>query len=202
MFNVEPPSNIYTEEPSIDITFGVDNPGYVAMTDLPGQEVESVKEADNDEAGNLIIDIPEAKENNNNEDRISDSLSNINIEVMDVDLNYKTQGTTKTFEDSANQILDEATVNILDIKTSEELGEGATMHNENENSQEPDEKNNLETLDETININDNLQIEGTGETTVDTVDTNIDGFGNPIVIDSQHSMECDQPEDEDQLIDI
>ena len=28
MFNVDPPANVYTEEPSLDITFGVENPGY------------------------------------------------------------------------------------------------------------------------------------------------------------------------------
>ena len=33
MFNVEPPSNIYSEEPTEDMTFGVDNPTYVALND-------------------------------------------------------------------------------------------------------------------------------------------------------------------------
>merc|ERR1719369_1413530 len=34
MFNVEPPSNIYSKEPTEDITFGVDNPTYVALSEM------------------------------------------------------------------------------------------------------------------------------------------------------------------------
>ena len=34
MFDVDPPSNIYSDEPNIDITFGVDNPGYVPLDTL------------------------------------------------------------------------------------------------------------------------------------------------------------------------
>ena len=158
MFNVDPPSNIYTEEPSMDITFGVDNPGYVAMTDLPANETETVNVADN-EAGNLyeIIDMTEAKENNN-EDRISDSLSNINIEVMDVDLNYKIEQTTKTLADPANQLFEEqkeeSLDNILEITTSKELGYEAQV--DCEDVVEQNVENNLETtdLDEIISNDD------------------------------------------------
>ena len=34
MFNIEPPANLYTEEPTKDITFGVVNPTYVALTEM------------------------------------------------------------------------------------------------------------------------------------------------------------------------
>ena len=34
MFNIEPPANLYSEEPTKDITFGVVNPTYVALTEL------------------------------------------------------------------------------------------------------------------------------------------------------------------------
>ena len=34
MFNVEPPANLYSEEPTKDITFGVVNPTYVALTEI------------------------------------------------------------------------------------------------------------------------------------------------------------------------
>ena len=34
MFNVEPPANLYSEEPTKDITFGVVNPAYVALTEI------------------------------------------------------------------------------------------------------------------------------------------------------------------------
>ena len=34
MFNIEPPANLYSEEPTKDITFGVVNPTYVALTEI------------------------------------------------------------------------------------------------------------------------------------------------------------------------
>ena len=34
MFNIEPPSNIYSDQPTKDITFGVENPTYVALEEL------------------------------------------------------------------------------------------------------------------------------------------------------------------------
>ena len=34
MFNVQPPSNIYSAEPTEDLTFGVDNPAYIALNDV------------------------------------------------------------------------------------------------------------------------------------------------------------------------
>ena len=34
MFNIEPPGNLYSEEPTKDITFGVVNPTYVALTEM------------------------------------------------------------------------------------------------------------------------------------------------------------------------
>ena len=34
MFNIEPPANLYSEEPTKDITFGVVNPTYVALTEM------------------------------------------------------------------------------------------------------------------------------------------------------------------------
>ena len=40
MFNVKPPSNIYSEEPTEDMTFGVDNPTYVALNERKVHEID------------------------------------------------------------------------------------------------------------------------------------------------------------------
>ena len=40
MFNIEPPANLYSEEPTKDITFGVENPTYVALAELDKGKVE------------------------------------------------------------------------------------------------------------------------------------------------------------------
>ena len=81
MFNVDPPSNVYSEEPTLDITFGVDNPSYVAM-----KEMSENKE----EEGNLyeIINITEDKTDQDVRDDTKDngsseSLCNVNIEIVE-----------------------------------------------------------------------------------------------------------------------
>ena len=81
MFNVEPPSNVYSEEPSKDITFGVDNPGYVGMTELA--DLNADNKLENEDGGNHyeIIDIAENVENVKNEDKSPETLSNLNIEI-------------------------------------------------------------------------------------------------------------------------
>ena len=52
MFNVEPPSNIYSEEPTEDMTFGVDNPTYVALNEMK-VEVQDEKEGHYEIIGNI-----------------------------------------------------------------------------------------------------------------------------------------------------
>ena len=81
MFNVDLPSNVYSEEPTLDITFGVDNPSYVAM-----KEMSENKE----EEGNLyeIINITEDKTDQDVQDDTKDngsseSLCNVNIEIVE-----------------------------------------------------------------------------------------------------------------------
>ena len=79
MFNVDLPANVYSEEPTLDITFGVDNPSYVAMKDMGDNK---------EEEGNLyeIINITEDK---TDQDDIKDngsspeSLCNVNIEIAE-----------------------------------------------------------------------------------------------------------------------
>ena len=81
MFNVDLPANVYSEEPTLDITFGVDNPSYVAM-----KEMSENKE----EEGNLyeIINITEDKTDQDVRDDTKDngsseSLCNVNIEIVE-----------------------------------------------------------------------------------------------------------------------
>ena len=81
MFNVDLPSNVHSEEPTLDITFGVDNPSYVAM-----KEMSENKE----EEGNLyeIINITEDKTDQDVRDDTKDngsseSLCNVNIEIVE-----------------------------------------------------------------------------------------------------------------------
>lgn len=78
MFNVDPPSNVYSEEPTLDITFGVDNPSYVAM-----KEMSENKE----EEGNLyeIINITQDKtdQDDTKDNGSSESLCNVNIEIVE-----------------------------------------------------------------------------------------------------------------------
>ena len=42
MFNVEPPANLYSDEPTKDITFGVVNPAYLALTELNNTEIGTI----------------------------------------------------------------------------------------------------------------------------------------------------------------
>ena len=81
MFNVELPANVYSEEPTLDITFGVDNPSYVAMKDMGDNK---------DEEGNLyeIINITEDQTDqehtkDNGSSPSPESLCDANIEIVE-----------------------------------------------------------------------------------------------------------------------
>ena len=78
MFNVDLPANVYSEEPTLDITFGVDNPSYVAMKDMSDNK---------EEEGNLyeIINITEDKtdQDDTKDNGSSDSLCNVNLEIVE-----------------------------------------------------------------------------------------------------------------------
>ena len=52
MFNVEPPSNIYSKEPTDDITFGVDNPTYVALSEIKADDKDE-KDSHYEVIGNI-----------------------------------------------------------------------------------------------------------------------------------------------------
>ena len=52
MFNVEPPSNIYGKEPTEDMTFGVDNPSYVALNEMR-EDNKDEKESHYETIGNI-----------------------------------------------------------------------------------------------------------------------------------------------------
>ena len=112
MFNVEPPSNVYSEEPSRDITFGVDNPGYVGMTELTDLNVDN--KDDHEDGGNHyeIIDMAENVDNMEDNDA-AETMSNLNIEIMDIDLNFVKEETkaltNEIFVEHANELLETQT---------------------------------------------------------------------------------------------
>ena len=125
MFNVEPPSNVYSEEPSKDITFGVDNPSYVGMTELADMNV--INKVDNEEGGNHyeIIDIAQNVENIKDEDKSPETLSNLNIEIMDIDLNFVKEETkaltNEIFVEAANELLETQTPQNVDSDDKENI---------------------------------------------------------------------------------
>ena len=105
MFNVDLPANVYSEEPTLDITFGVDNPSYVAMKDMGDNK---------EEEGNLyeIINITEDK---TDQDDIKDnasspeSLCNVNIEIAEeglADIETDNNKENESEEEVANEELE------------------------------------------------------------------------------------------------
>lgn len=105
MFNVDLPANVYSEEPTLDITFGVDNPSYVAMKDMGDNK---------EEEGNLyeIINITEDK---TDQDDIKDnasspeSLCNVNIEIAEeglADIEMDNNKENESEEEVANEELE------------------------------------------------------------------------------------------------
>ena len=111
MFNVDLPANVYSEEPTLDITFGVDNPSYVAMKDMGDNK---------EEEGNLyeIINITEDK---TDQDDIKDngsspeSLCNVNIEIAEeglADIETDINKEDEIVEEVANEKLETRKENI------------------------------------------------------------------------------------------
>ena len=111
MFNVDLPANVYSEEPTLDITFGVDNPSYVAMKDMGDNK---------EEEGNLyeIINITEDK---TDQDDIKDngsspeSLCNVNIEIAEeglADIEIDNNKEDEIVEEVANEKLETRKENI------------------------------------------------------------------------------------------
>ena len=89
MFNVDPPANVYTEEPSLDITFGVENPGYELRPVTATAETET--EADYYEIINIAEDETEQTKKAEEEEEgstPSQSLTNINTDVLNVGVNF------------------------------------------------------------------------------------------------------------------
>ena len=111
MFNVEPPSTISPDEPSQDITFGVDNPSYVAMMEITADNMNKEE----------IIDINEDKtpEETKTEDELTldgnisqDDPNKMDITVTDDnntaadDQTLCTEETSPDSNTSANELLD------------------------------------------------------------------------------------------------
>ena len=91
MFNVEPPSNIYSEEPTEDMTFGVDNPTYVALNERKvddKDEKEShyetigyIKDEDNEKCEESLKEVTETTLESKVEELICNTTC---VEVEDV----------------------------------------------------------------------------------------------------------------------
>ena len=128
MFNVDPPANVYTEEPSLDITFGVENPGYELRPVTATAETEA--EADYYEIINIAEDETEqtqkAEEEEEGGSTPSQSLTNINTDVLNVGVNF------------ANEV-----ESSLCKEASEEPVNGNVETTSENNEQRVDDKENL-----------------------------------------------------------
>lgn len=130
MFNVDPPANVYTEEPSLDITFGVENPGYELRTVTATAETET--EADYYEIINIAEDETEQTQERTKEaeeeegSTPSQSLTNINTDVLNVGVNF------------ANEV-----ESSLCKEASEEPVNGNVETTSENNEQRVDDKENL-----------------------------------------------------------
>ena len=131
MFNVDPPTNVYTEEPSLDITFGVENPGYELrpVTATAETEAETEAEADYYEIINIAEDETEQTKKAEEEEEgstPSQSLTNINTDVLNVGVNF------------ANEV-----ESSLCKEASEEPVNGNVETTSENNEQRVDDKENL-----------------------------------------------------------
>ena len=127
MFNVDPPANVYTEEPSLDITFGVENPGYELRPVTATAETET--EADYYEIINIAEDETEQTKKAEEEEEgstPSQSLTNINTDVLNVGVNF------------ANEV-----ESSLCKEASEEPVNGNVETTSENNEQRVDDKENL-----------------------------------------------------------
>ena len=130
MFNVDPPANVYTEEPSLDITFGVENPGYELRPVTATAETET--EADYYEIINIAEDETEQTQERTKEaeeeegSTPSQSLTNINTDVLNVGVNF------------ANEV-----ESSLCKEASEEPVNGNVETTSENNEQRVDDKENL-----------------------------------------------------------
>ena len=126
MFNVDLPTNVYSEEPTLDITFGVDNPSYVAMKEMSDNK---------EEEGNLyeIINISEDKtdQDDTKDDGSSPgSLSNVNIEIVEeglTDIITSINKEGESVEETANEKLEtskESTKEDSNEKAPTKTGQG------------------------------------------------------------------------------
>ena len=126
MFNVDPPSNVYTEEPSLDITFGVENPGYELRPVTATAETEA--EADYYEIINIAEDETEQTKRAEEEGEgstPSQSLTNINTDVLNVGVNFANE-----VESSLCKEASEDTVNG-NVETTSENNEQRVDDKEN-----------------------------------------------------------------------
>ena len=111
MFNVDLPLNVYSEEPTLDITFGVDNPSYVAMKDMSENK---------EEEGNVyeIINITEDKthpDDTKDDESPPESLCNVNIEIVEEGL-ADTTTARSTCNNKEVEIVEEAANEILETR--------------------------------------------------------------------------------------
>ena len=111
MFNVDLPLNVYSEEPTLDITFGVDNPSYVAMKDMSENK---------EEEGNVyeIINITEDKadqDDTKDDESPPESLCNVNLEIVEEGL-ADTTTARSTCNNKEVEIVEEAANEILETR--------------------------------------------------------------------------------------
>ena len=119
MFNVDLPVNVYSEEPTLDITFGVDNPSYVAMKDMSENK---------EEEGNVyeIINITEDKthpDDTKDDESPPESFCNVNIEIVEEGLADTTTSNNKEVEiveEAANEILETRKENT-EVESNEKI---------------------------------------------------------------------------------
>ena len=131
MFNVDPPANVYTEEPSLDITFGVENPGYELRpvtvtaeteTEADYYEIINIAEEETEQTQEQTKKAEEEEEGSTP----SQSLTNINTDVLNVGVNF------------ANEV-----ESSLCKEASEEPVNGNVETTSENNEQRVDDKENL-----------------------------------------------------------
>ena len=121
MFNVQPPANICSEEPTQDITFGVDNPTYVALATISAPPQQEMSVADDEEDGHHYEVIEESENKPTvetkdvaNEDKLP--LANISHEeLQEIDVAASENVSVDEGQTSCGNIVTNETDETLDI---------------------------------------------------------------------------------------
>ena len=186
MFNVPPPSNIYSEDPTQDITFGIDNPTYVALATIsaPPQECETfetVADANVEESGNHyeVIDVSDnistvETKDVTNEDKLP--LANISHEeLQEIDVAASENISVDDGQTSGGNIVTNETLDIFD-----------DILNKPDTEKEKQDRNldEFNIFDENLNHNNDLLNVETCEE-----DGNMETSCDPIVTEEEEKSE-------------